>query len=75
MFHIRVTMAAQQDSNVTQTLPFAGACRQHYHIVPTECTNMVGVPLFKKKSKLTSLFYIGMCESIPLHVLLEVQTL
>jgi hypothetical protein len=43
-------MAAKQDSKVTQTLPLAGACRQHYHIVPTECTNLVGVPLILKKN-------------------------
>ena len=49
-FDIRVAMAAKPDGNFTQTLPSAGACRQHCHIVPTECNNLVGVPLIKKKN-------------------------
>jgi hypothetical protein len=56
-------MVAKQDSNFTQTLPFAGACRQHYHIVPTECTNLVGVPLIKKNNLNLLLFSILECVS------------
>jgi hypothetical protein len=51
-------MTAKQDSDVIETLPFAGACRQHSHVLPTECTTLVGVSLIKKKiysySKFTS---------------------
>jgi hypothetical protein len=61
-------MTAKQDSDIIETLPFAGACRQHSHILPTECATPVGVSLIKKKiyiyilySKLTSFFKVGMC--------------